>query len=40
MSEWTDTIVRDRMTVDQEFDERVRQSAFTSQEWGLIMTAT
>ncbi|MFB6304579.1 MAG: DUF5799 family protein [Haloferacaceae archaeon] len=40
MPDWTDTIVRDRMTVDQEFNERIRESTFTSQEWGLIMTAT
>lgn len=40
MSDWNDHIVGDRMTVDQEFSERVQASAFTSQEWGLIMTAT
>ncbi|MFB6156910.1 MAG: DUF5799 family protein, partial [Haloferacaceae archaeon] len=40
MTDWTDIIVRDRMTVDQEFGERIRDSRFTSQEWGLIMTAT
>jgi hypothetical protein len=40
MSNWNDHVVGDRMTVDQEFSERVRASAFSSQEWGLIMTAT
>lgn len=40
MAGWTDAIVADRMTVDGEFAERVEASEFTSQEWGLIMTAT
>ncbi|MEZ3117050.1 DUF5799 family protein [Halobaculum sp. MBLA0147] len=40
MSDWTDAIVGDRMQVDQQFNSRVRQSTFTNQEWGLIMTAT
>jgi hypothetical protein len=40
MSDWTDSIVGDRMTVDREFNDRVSSSEFTSQEWGLIMTAT
>lgn len=40
MADWTDSIVGDRMTVDREFNERVRESEFSSQEWGLIMTAT
>ena len=40
MSEWTDAIVGDRMTVDNQFNERVAASRFSSQEWGLIMTAT
>jgi hypothetical protein len=40
MGDWTDTIVGDRMTVDQEFDARIQASGFTNQEWGLIMTAT
>ncbi len=39
MSDWTDSIVGDRMTVDREFNERVTASQFSSQEWGLIMTA-
>lgn len=36
---WTDRIVGDRMTVDQEFAERVTQSQFDRQQWGLVMTA-
>ncbi|WP_313691356.1 DUF5799 family protein [Halorarum halobium] len=40
MSDWTDAIVGDRMAVDREFTERVRESRFSNQEWGLIMTAT
>ena len=40
MADWTDSIVGDRMTVDREFNDRVAGSRFTSQEWGLIMTAT
>jgi hypothetical protein len=40
MADWTDAIVGDRMTVDREFNQRVAASEFTSQEWGLIMTAT
>ncbi|WP_224269156.1 DUF5799 family protein [Haloprofundus salinisoli] len=40
MQNWTDSIVGERMTVDREFNQRIRDSALTSQEWGLIMTAT
>ncbi|WP_435073390.1 DUF5799 family protein [Halorubrum sp. HHNYT27] len=40
MTEWTDAIVGDRMTVDNQFTDRVAASRFSSQEWGLIMTAT
>ncbi len=40
MSNWTDAIVGHRMTVDQEFSERVQASQFSNAEWGLIMTAT
>ncbi len=40
MSHWTDAIVGDRMAVDQQFTDRVQASQFSSQEWGLIMTAT
>ena len=39
MSDWTDAIVGERMTVDQQFNDDVRQSRFSNQEWGLIMTA-
>jgi len=38
-SDWTDRIVGDRMTVDQEFSQHVRNSQFSNQEWGMIMTA-
>lgn len=37
--EWRDLIVGDRMQVDQEFAERVRQSGFSNQQWSLVMTA-
>jgi hypothetical protein len=37
---WQDHIVGDRMAVDREFSDRVTASEFSSQEWGLIMTAT
>jgi len=40
MSDWTDSIVGDRMAVDREFNDQVEHSEFSSQEWGLIMTAT
>jgi len=40
MSEWQDLLVGDRMAVDQAFTDRVQESEFTNQEWGLIMTAT
>ncbi|MBP1921107.1 hypothetical protein J2751_000090 [Halorubrum alkaliphilum] len=40
MSEWTDAIVGERMAVDNRFNDRVASSRFSSQEWGLIMTAT
>jgi hypothetical protein len=39
MGHWTDTLAGDRMAVDREFEEVVRDSEFTSQEWGLVMTA-
>ena len=40
MADWTDSIVGDRMSVDRQFNDRVSASGFSSQEWGLIMTAT
>ncbi|WP_435177879.1 DUF5799 family protein [Halorussus sp. AFM4] len=36
---WQDIVVGDRMAVDQEFAQRVTDSEFSRQEWGLIMTA-
>lgn len=38
-SDWTDAIVGERMAVDQQFSSHVRESSFSNQEWGLIMTA-
>ncbi|AEN05411.1 DUF5799 family protein [Halolamina sp.] len=38
-SNWTDAIVGERMAVDQQFSSDVRESSFSNQEWGLIMTA-
>jgi hypothetical protein len=38
--QWRDYIVGDRMAVDRQFSNRVTASDFSSQEWGLIMTAT
>ncbi|WP_435118348.1 DUF5799 family protein [Halolamina sp. C58] len=38
-SDWTDAIVGERMAVDQQFSAEVRDSPFSNQEWGLIMTA-
>jgi len=37
--QWTDRIVGDRMTVDQQFTDRVADSQFSRQQWGLVMTA-
>ncbi|WP_266079808.1 DUF5799 family protein [Haladaptatus caseinilyticus] len=37
--QWTDMIVGDRMAVDREFAQRITDSQFSRQEWGLIMTA-
>ncbi len=39
MSDWEDLIVGDRMAVDREFSARVAESDFSSQQWGLVMTA-
>jgi hypothetical protein len=36
---WTDYLAGARMQVDQQFSDQVRASEFTSQQWGLIMTA-
>ena len=36
---WRDKLAGARMRVDQEFNQRVLDSQFSNQEWGLIMTA-
>ena len=36
---WRDWIVGDRMRVDQEFSDTVRNSSLSSSEWSLVMTA-
>jgi hypothetical protein len=36
---WQELIAGARMTVDQEFSSRVRDSEFSRQQWGLVMTA-
>jgi len=36
---WTDSITGARMQVDRQFESRVRDSEFSNQQWGLIMTA-
>ena len=37
--QWTDQIVGERMTVDQQFADRIENSQFSRQQWGLVMTA-
>ncbi|MFB6071303.1 MAG: DUF5799 family protein [Halanaeroarchaeum sp.] len=37
---WRDRIVGARMAVDDQFADRVEQSSFSRQQWGLVMTAT
>ncbi|MFT4921403.1 MAG: hypothetical protein ACI8XM_000600 [Haloarculaceae archaeon] len=37
--DWRDQLAGARMQVDQQFQSKVEQSQFNSQEWGLIMTA-
>ena len=39
MSDWTDAIIGERMTVDGKFSDRVAASRFSNAEWDLIMTA-
>ncbi|WP_276272099.1 DUF5799 family protein [Haloarcula litorea] len=39
-NDWTDRIAGERMQVDQQFNDRVQASSFSSQQWGLVMTAT
>lgn len=36
---WTNQLAGARMQVDQLFDDRIQDSMFTNQEWGLVMTA-
>lgn len=36
---WQDRIVGARMTVDQDFSERVQASSLSRPQWGLVMTA-
>lgn len=36
---WRDKLAGARMRVDQDFNQRVLDSQFSNQEWGLIMTA-
>jgi len=38
-NDWTDRIAGERMEVDQLFNDRVAASSFSSQQWGLVMTA-
>ncbi|WP_262177838.1 DUF5799 family protein [Haloarcula laminariae] len=37
--DWTGRIAGERMTVDKQFTDRVEASSFSSQQWGLVMTA-
>jgi hypothetical protein len=39
MTDWTDSVVGERMALDKEFSSQVRASEFSSQEWSLVMTA-
>lgn len=36
---WRDQLAGARMQVDQQFNDRIVNSQFSNQEWGLIMTA-
>ncbi|WP_254271429.1 DUF5799 family protein [Haloarcula marina] len=38
-SHWTNRIAGERMQVDQLFNDQVEASSFSSQQWGLVMTA-
>lgn len=38
-NQWRDSLAGARMQVDQQFNDRVLNSQFTNQQWGLIMTA-
>ena len=37
--DWTATIAGERMKLDREFADRVQESSFDKQQWGLVMTA-
>ena len=37
--QWRDQMAGARMQVDQQFNDRILNSEFTNQQWGLIMTA-
>jgi len=39
MTDWTNRLAGARMQVDQQFQDRVAESQFSNQQWGLIMTA-
>ncbi|MFB6311568.1 MAG: DUF5799 family protein [Salinirussus sp.] len=39
MPDWTEKLAGARMQVDKRFEDRVRSSRFSNQEWGMIMTA-
>lgn len=38
-NDWTGRIAGERMSVDQQFTDRVEASSFSNQQWGLVMTA-
>jgi len=38
-NDWRDSLAGARMQVDRQFEARVEDSGFSSQEWGLVMTA-
>jgi len=37
--DWTDRLAGARMQVDKQYQDTLEASSFTSQEWGLVMTA-
>jgi hypothetical protein len=39
MADWTQQLAGARMQVDKRFEDRVHNSRFSNQEWGMIMTA-
>jgi hypothetical protein len=36
--DWRDLLAADRLALDGEFEDRVREAGLSSQEWGLVMT--